>query len=308
MLAIPLIRAIETSLEASSPFSPGYRTDLLLNQPVDRPALDRLVKLDHLVIADYPVRQNEDLPSIANRYHLKEIDYEYYKEFSSTVRSSNDLEENLATAGTILKIPNHKGTLYTVKSPESLHVITPGYDAGRKGGHSYELKVLALNHFPLPNLRVDQYPFLPDTVLFLPNAFKPTGLLAPFTEGTKIRYTSSYGSRRHPISGVRRAHKGVDLALPYGHPVTLSRAGTVTFAGWMGGYGNMIEIRHTLRNGRIQYTRYGHLSKILVHEGQRVHLYQKIGNVGSTGNSTGPHLHYEIRNESGTASRPDKYM
>jgi murein DD-endopeptidase MepM/ murein hydrolase activator NlpD len=110
--------------------------------------------------------------------------------------------------------------------------------------------------------------------------------------------------RRHPVLGITRPHKGLDLAMPYGTHVKASRGGVVTFAGWMGGYGNMVEVRHVLKNGHIRYTRYGHLSMIRVHEGQHVAYQQWIGNVGSTGISTGPHLHYEIRDENGEAQNP----
>jgi murein DD-endopeptidase MepM/ murein hydrolase activator NlpD len=94
--------------------------------------------------------------------------------------------------------------------------------------------------------------------------------------------------------GVTRAHRGYDIPKPYGTPVYAPRAGVVVFTGWLGGYGNMIKIRHVIKKGTY-YTIYGHLSKILVHEGQHVAIYQKIGLVGSTGLSTGPHLHFEVR-------------
>lgn len=109
---------------------------------------------------------------------------------------------------------------------------------------------------------------------------------------TNARISSGFGMRRHPVLGVRRLHAGVDFAAPAGTPVTASAAGTVTFAGRKGGYGNMVEIAH----GGAMKTRYAHLSSIAagVSKGSRVEAYTRIGKVGSTGLSTGPHLHYEV--------------
>lgn len=104
-----------------------------------------------------------------------------------------------------------------------------------------------------------------------------------------LRVTSGFGMRTHPISGRRKMHTGIDYAAPTGTPVWSIGAGTVIFAGWKGGYGKTIEIRHT---GSV-VTRYGHLSKIFVRRGQSVRQHQTIGAVGSTGYSTGPHLHFE---------------
>lgn len=104
-----------------------------------------------------------------------------------------------------------------------------------------------------------------------------------------LRVTSGYGMRTHPISGQRKMHTGIDYAAPTGTPVWAVGSGTVVFTGWKGGYGKTIEIKHS---GAVK-TRYGHLSKILVRKGQAVRQHQTIGAVGSTGYSTGPHLHFE---------------
>jgi murein DD-endopeptidase MepM/ murein hydrolase activator NlpD len=103
--------------------------------------------------------------------------------------------------------------------------------------------------------------------------------------------TSRFGLRRHPLYGDLRSHAGVDLAAPSGTPVYAPTAGYVGSAGWSGGYGLMIAIDHP---GGME-TRYGHLSRVAVTNGQYVPAGTLIGYVGSTGDSTGPHLHYEIR-------------
>ena len=104
------------------------------------------------------------------------------------------------------------------------------------------------------------------------------------------RVTSGFGSRFHPILGYRRMHAGLDLAASYGSPIVAAADGRVVSAGWSGGYGNLVRIAHL---GGIQ-TMYGHMSRIAVASGTMVHQGQLIGYVGSTGLSTGPHLHYEV--------------
>lgn len=115
--------------------------------------------------------------------------------------------------------------------------------------------------------------------------------------------TSDYGMRTHPVLGGRRNHKGVDLAQPSGTPVYATADGIVSMAERFSSYGNYIQIEH---GGEIQ-TRYAHLSGYAVAPGQQVTKGQLIGFVGSTGRSTGPHLHYEVR-IAGDAVDPRPYM
>lgn len=115
--------------------------------------------------------------------------------------------------------------------------------------------------------------------------------------------TSAFGMREHPILGGRRGHKGIDLAAPIGTPVYATADGTVSRASWFSGYGLFVSIEH---GGKME-TRYGHMSRLNVADGQVVHKGDVIGFVGTTGNSTGPHLHYEVRID-GTAVNPLPYM
>jgi murein DD-endopeptidase MepM/ murein hydrolase activator NlpD len=105
------------------------------------------------------------------------------------------------------------------------------------------------------------------------------------------RITSVFGWRTHPITGDRRFHSGTDLGAPMGTPVVASAPGEVETANWLGGYGLTVIINHP----SAQQTLYGHLSELFVQPGQRVEQGTVIGRVGSTGNSTGPHLHFEVR-------------
>ena len=102
---------------------------------------------------------------------------------------------------------------------------------------------------------------------------------------------SGFGYRRDPISGAGRMHTGVDLKASYGESIGASLGGRIAFAGYRGGYGNLVVVDH----GRGIATYYAHLLSISVSTGQTVVPGQSVGLAGSTGRSTGPHLHYEVR-------------
>ncbi|MEP3422424.1 MAG: M23 family metallopeptidase [Erythrobacter sp.] len=117
------------------------------------------------------------------------------------------------------------------------------------------------------------------------------------------RLSSGYGMRNHPVLRQRRRHNGVDLAAPTGTPVYATADGLVGRADWFSSYGLYISIDH----GAELETRYAHLSRLAVAAGERVKKGDLIGYVGSTGRSTGPHLHYEVRVD-GVAVNPIPYM
>jgi murein DD-endopeptidase MepM/ murein hydrolase activator NlpD len=121
--------------------------------------------------------------------------------------------------------------------------------------------------------------------------------------GGEIDLTSPYGVRVDPFLHVAAMHTGIDFRGNVGDPIRATAAGTVTAAGWSGGYGKMVEIDH----GNGLSTRYGHLSHIDVEVGQTVRIGQIVGRLGSTGRSTGPHLHYETRID-GDAVDPQKFL
>ena len=112
-----------------------------------------------------------------------------------------------------------------------------------------------------------------------------------------FRFSSHYGARWG------RQHQGIDMAAPVGTPVFATGDGVVVFAGWQRGYGNLIKIKHELGTE----TRYAHLSKIRVKQGQRVSRNTLIGDIGNTGRSSGPHLHYEVRVD-GKAVNPMSFI
>lgn len=121
----------------------------------------------------------------------------------------------------------------------------------------------------------------------LQSAVKNLPLVAPLKE---YRITSSYGGRRDPFTGRWSSHNGIDMHQPAGTPILATGPGIAVFTGWSGGYGWMVEIDH----GMGVRTRYAHMQSIAAQKGQKVEAGAKIGLVGSSGRSSGPHLHYEI--------------
>lgn len=153
---------------------------------------------------------------------------------------------------------------------------------------------------------------VPQFSVFLKGAFSIRDTTQPITITTGITkfrlpvassvpITSEYGWRTHPITGNRKFHAGIDFGAGYGQPIYAVAAGRVTLAGNKGGYGNTVVIEHSNRES----TLYGHASELLVSAGQQVVQGQLIGRVGSTGFSTGPHLHFEVHiNRQHTNPRP----
>ncbi len=115
--------------------------------------------------------------------------------------------------------------------------------------------------------------------------------------------SSVFGVRKDPLLGTPAMHSGMDFRAPTGAEILAAAAGTVVSAGWNGGYGRMVEVRHA--DGFT--TRYAHMSKILVKTGDEVSAGQAIGKVGSSGRSTGPHLHYEVHRH-GKALNPVRFL
>jgi len=131
-----------------------------------------------------------------------------------------------------------------------------------------------------------------DSIAYLPS-------IRPILRGNKA---SGFGMRRHPLYHIMRFHEGLDISAPKGTPIYATANGVINFANRMSGYGKMVKINHKYGYS----TRYGHMSKILVRKGQTVKKGEKIGEVGNTGLSTAPHVHYEVRYR-GQPQNPENY-
>lgn len=130
---------------------------------------------------------------------------------------------------------------------------------------------------------------------------KGTGVFQnPLNRG---RVTSRYGNRIHPVYGYSKFHSGIDIAAPYGSKIHAADGGQVIFSGWKSGYGYCVIIDH----GANMTSLYAHMSSISVSRGEKIYKDQTIGRVGSTGTSTGNHVHFEIR-KLGQAVNPSQYV
>jgi murein DD-endopeptidase MepM/ murein hydrolase activator NlpD len=143
---------------------------------------------------------------------------------------------------------------------------------------------------PLPTVQTARVGSAMPTAVAAANYQINADFIYPLT--TPVPTTSGFGWRTHPITGNRRFHSGMDFGAPSGSPIVAVAAGRVVLAKWHGGYGKTVVIEHN--NGQLQ-TLYGHMSEISVQEGQVIQQGTIIGAVGSTGNSTGPHLHFETK-------------
>ncbi len=219
-----------------------------------------------------------------------------------TLLSINRLKKaDQISIGQKLKIPNQRGLLHTVRNGETLEDIALEHNVSIR-------KIIRVNRILNPEH------IKPGTDLFIPGAkvtlafsrqlLRNSGVPVEFARPCrKCRISSKFGYRKDPFTKKRAFHNGLDLAPGYGASVYASMSGIVTYAGWMGGYGKLVVIKH--RNG--YSTRYGHLSRILVTRGRRVRQGQRIGRVGNTGRSTGAHLHFEIR-KNGKPQNPLKFI
>lgn len=207
-----------------------------------------------------------------------------YKANLESVQAINGLDDqSVLSIGQKLEIPGTMNRIHVVKKGETL------WDIARKYNVSLE-QLCSLNQGITPeNLKIGMNLTLPDSVRKTNPVYaapsRGSSSTAFFSWPIRGAITSPYGWRR---SGF---HHGTDISARYGDSVMAAAAGTVSFAGYRGVYGKMISIQHI--DG--SETLYAHLSSITVSAGQRVKRGEVIGNIGTTGNSTGPHLHFEVK-------------
>jgi hypothetical protein len=219
-----------------------------------------------------------------------------------SVQTTNNNELVLTYPGMRLTVPNRDGMLYEVKkASETLDAIVARYWVGNERRRVYREAVVRLNNLPGIAL-LAPYELRRGDRLVLPDIkINFDTYRVPFETQSWGRISSRFGYRFHPVKRVRKMHEGLDIPKPYGTPIYPSRSGRVKQAGWDGGYGMVVVIQHS--DGWT--TRYGHMSKILVKPGDVVARGKTmIGRVGSTGISTGPHLHFEVRDRNGRPVNP----
>lgn len=224
----------------------------------------------------YRVQKGDMIGFIADKFNVTQ----------DTIISVNNIHQSrLIQIGQILKIPSMPGIVYTVKkNGETANSIAEKFEVSVE-------KLARVNHLQEnQNLVAGQTLFAPDALLDWVTRQEINGDLFHKPVHSRYYLSSYYGWRSSPFSGKRSYHSGVDMACPQGTPVYAALGGTVTSVGYNNVYGNYIIVTH--HSG--YKTLYGHLSKQLVTRGKWVDTNSRIGLVGSTGLSTGPHLHFTV--------------
>ena len=223
----------------------------------------------------YRVRSGDTISGIAKKFGLTNI---------STLISVNDIGNvRQLAAGQKLRIPSIDGIIYTVKKGDSLSSITDKYKISLE-------QLLDVNELTSETLSAGQQLFLPGAAMDAASLRNAMGELFRMPIAAKFRWSSPYGYRIDPIANVKSFHTGTDMACPTGTPILASMSGRVTTTGINRVYGNYVIIDH----GNGYQTLYAHMSKIIASKGQWVSQGTRIGLVGSTGYSTGPHLHFTV--------------
>ncbi len=232
----------------------------------------------------YIVQSGDTLSNIA----------EIYKTNISKLTSANSMDaRQKIRPGDRLLVSNLRGVLHRVSSGESLSTIASDYNVNVQ-------KIQGINLLSNPNeLQAGQ-------TIFIPGAVRQVHKFEfqwPLSGVSRKRISSGYGYRQHPMGGWQDFHAGIDIAARYGTPILAAESGKVTQSGRQGNYGNCVTIDH--QNGLS--TLYAHASRLEVKKGQYVVKGQRIGTVGSTGRSTGPHVHFEVRKQN-KAVNPTSYL
>lgn len=255
----------------------------------------------------YTVRQGDTLASIAELFEIT----------TQTIRLANNMSATSSLkVGSNIVIPPGNGLMHTVQKGDTLKSIAKKYKPKDIEAEDFELSIENFNYIlDTSKLVTGQKIFIPDgiaPVVSQKTTSSKTG--AKSTKGKSGIVLQFNGSFANPIKGGvitsgygprwGRAHEGIDYGVPVGTPVYAAASGTVQArAGYNGGYGNLIVIKHSAG----VETRYAHLSRISVSTGEHVNQGDLIGYSGNTGSSTGPHLHFEIR-QNGRSTNPASYL
>jgi murein DD-endopeptidase MepM/ murein hydrolase activator NlpD len=225
-----------------------------------------------LLFSVYKVQKGDTISGVALNFGLNQ----------DTLISVNNIKNSRGLQiNQVMQVPNQDGIIYTVKKGDTLSSIAGKYET--------DVEMLqTVNELFSPKAKVNATLFIPGARLPEMDLQEINGDL--FQWPVRGRLSSRYGYRSGPFGGSREFHSGMDIAVPMGTPVRAAMAGQVIETGFDRVYGNYVVVRHhsTYR------TLYGHLSKIRTRAGAYVGTNDYIGNVGSTGRSTGPHLHFTV--------------
>lgn len=293
MILALLLAALSHAAPALSPAVAFDRYSVLTPAGPDEPRPEVLAKSRRLLYAEHRLAKGEgSAGSVAKAYGTT----------LTALQATNNNEFVLMYPGMRMTVLNRDGMLYEVKrSSETLDSIVARHRVGAEERRKFKELLVRINDLPGVAL-LAPYEFDKGTRLVIPGIkINFDTYRVPFETQSWGRISSRFGYRFHPVKRIRKLHEGLDIPKPYGTPIYPARSGRVIQAGWHDGYGMIVIIQHS--DGWT--TRYGHMSKINVKNGEMVARGKTmIGRVGSTGISTGPHLHFEVRDRSGKAVNP----
>lgn len=247
-------------------------------------------------LIEYVVKEGDTLWSIANSFNL---------DVNSLFGCNKINDAETLKVGKTLRVPNQDGILVTVRANQTIDKLADEYSI-------YKEAIITANGLEQgAELAKGREIFLPGAkvVAFIETAKGKSAISERTREESKLawptvgRITSQFGWRGDPIRGGRDFHTGLDIAAPLGRSIAAAASGRVVYAGWMSGYGKTLVISHS---GGMT-TMYAHCSKLLARQGENVKRGEKIALMGSTGRSTGCHLHFEVR-RGGTPVNPIKLL
>jgi murein DD-endopeptidase MepM/ murein hydrolase activator NlpD len=249
-----------------------YRV-VIPEEPQGRPAASSSPGvLRTLSVTSYRMRDGEGISQAAQRLHLNVDTLVSY----NAIRDARSLP-----SGTVLRVPNGNGLLYTVRGGDSLEMIARSFSVPLEA-------ILDWNSLKTGVIRSGQEIFVPGARMRPQELNRILGNLFVFPVAGRI--SSRFGERSDPFTGVERFHNGVDIVNSPGTAIGAAMAGTVRSVGFNSNYGRYVILSH---GGGFQ-SMYAHLSRAVVSPGSVVRQGEKIGELGSTGYSTGPHLHFSI--------------
>ncbi len=228
-----------------------------------------------VTFSEYKVMSGDTISSISLKFGLRNI--------STLIAVNNISNVRKLQAGQKLKVPSMDGILYTVQQGDSLDGIAAKYKVPLED-------LLDVNDLESSVLAKGTSLFIPGAALDNSTLKQALGELFKLPLASGYRITSEFGSRADPFTGVASNHTGIDLAIAQGTPIKAAMSGKVATVGWTNVYGNYVIVTHS--NG--YQTLYAHMQKYTVKSGQYVDQGTQIGLVGSTGYSTGPHLHFSV--------------
>ena len=272
-----------------SPFYYARFSVLTPPGPVEPPP-EAFRLIPRLIHARHKVAKGDNVRALASAYGTD----------VRSLQSTNSNEFIFMSRGGYIRVHNGKGLLYEVTvNGESLNAISSRYVGKGRDLRAFRADIVEENGLP-PSALLLNHKFKKGDRVYLPSVYVDLDTYRmPLRSYGRI--SGRFGSRYHPVLKRRIFHNGTDIPMPIGTPVYPSRSGTVTFSGWRGGYGNLVEVQH--KDG--SRCRYGHLSVLNAKVGDTVQKSKTLlGKVGSTGMSTGPHLHFEILTPSGKSVNP----